>query len=154
MNGEEFWIRHEKIFLLTLSLSVFAFIIFAKITPNDVRAFPSRQSPPPPPGPPQDIPLPIPEPESPREEQPSEPQPPPPPPPTPTPTPCIPNWCFVQQTICCFDPMCIFLGQTNAPDTGVKNRCNTSPTNLNFLSRSPSQSLSIFSRIILFLKSL
>lgn len=30
---------------------------------------------------------------------------------TPIPTMCVPNWCFIKNSPCCFDPMCIFLGK-------------------------------------------
>ena len=132
----------RKFLLLTLSLSVFAFIIFAKITPNDVRAFPSRQSPKPPP---EEVPIPPPEDPQPEEDPGQKPTPPPP-----TPTPCIPNWCFVQQTTCCFDPICIFLGETTK---GAKNRCDRSPGTLKFFSGSSSKSVSIISKIGLFIQS-
>lgn len=71
---------------------------------------------------------------------------------TPVPTPCIPNWCFRGQTECCFDPICIFLGETNK---GKNDRCNTSPAaNLQFLSRSPSKTLSFFGKMTLFFQSI
>ena len=37
-----------------------------------------------------------------------------------TPTPCLPNWCFIKQTECCFDPVCVFLSET---DKAKNNRC-------------------------------
>lgn len=38
------------------------------------------------------------------------------PPPTkaPTPTPCIPNWCFIEQSECCFDPICVMFSDKDA----------------------------------------
>lgn len=73
-------------------------------------------------------------------------RPPPPPPPIPppeespprdfpefiaTPTPCIPNWCFVKQTSCCFDPICVFLSET---DKVKNNRCpNPKPEEAQFM---------------------
>lgn len=57
-------------------------------------------------------------------------RPPPPPPPIPPPeedkppeypefkaipTPCIPNWCFIEATECCFDPVCVMFSDKNAP---------------------------------------
>ncbi len=38
----------------------------------------------------------------------------------PTPTPCIPNFCFFQQTWCCFDSLCVFHGET---DRKGNSRC-------------------------------
>lgn len=107
----------------------------------------------PPPQPAADQPHEEPLPPPPEPDEPPPPQengPPPPPPPPPTPTPCIPNWCFVQQTICCFDPICIFLGETTK---GSKNRCDRSPGTLKFFSGSPSKSVSIISKIGLFIQS-
>lgn len=39
--------------------------------------------------------------------------------PIPTPTPCIPDWCFIKQSDCCFDPICLVMGKIKEPD----NRC-------------------------------
>ncbi len=41
----------------------------------------------------------------------------------PTPTPCIPNFCFFQQTVCCFDILCVFHGET---EKGTTSRCQKS----------------------------
>jgi hypothetical protein len=36
---------------------------------------------------------------------------------TPTPTPCQPYWCFIKQSECCFDPICMTLGTiANTPN--------------------------------------
>lgn len=43
--------------------------------------------------------------------------------PIPVPTMCVPNWCFIKNSPCCFDPMCVFLGKRGI-DRG--DRCKKS----------------------------
>lgn len=87
-----------------------------------VSAAPYRYSEPPPPPAekPKDEPIPPPEPPEPDNRPPGEPPKETPVPPTPTPTPCIPNFCFFQQTTCCFNTLCVFQGET---EKGGNSRC-------------------------------
>ncbi len=98
-----------------VGLLIIILILSARII-QTVSAAPYHPPPPPPPPPaekPKDEPIPPPEPPEPDIRPPdNQPTEPPPPPPTPTPTPCIPNFCFFQQTTCCFDSLCVFHGET------------------------------------------
>lgn len=57
---------------------------------------------------------------------------------TPLPTLCIPNWCFVQKSQCCFDPICIVMGSvTNDPTA----RCGVPGNYTDNTGKSPRQVL-------------
>ncbi len=125
-----------KFLLVTISSGFLFIILPTLIITYYSNAAPYKPPPPPPPAPPpveepkkKEEPIPPPEEEEEKIERPgevNETNPPPPPPPTeiPTPTPCLPNWCFVKQTECCFDPICIFLSET---DKAKNNRCPKPP---------------------------
>lgn len=101
----------KNIIIITV-MTIITIITVIIFTPKTSAA---RYRPPPPPPPPADEPIPPPE----EKDNPPE-NDGPPPTAVPTPTPCIPNWCFIQQTSCCFDPICVFLSSTTHGDI---NRC-------------------------------
>ncbi len=99
-------------FLLVTIASGILFIVLPTMVINYYsKAAPYR---PPPPPAPKDDPLPPPDDQEPRKDEPKFPEF------IATPTPCLPNWCFVKQTECCFDPICVFLSET---DKMKNNRC-------------------------------
>ena len=152
-------INNKKILLIPFFFIIVSFEFYLVKPSFPVSAMkyvpPQQQEAPPAPPQKEEVPVPIPEPDESKNDNPPGPQPtdePGPPPPTPTPTPCYPDWCFIQKTACCFNPICIFLGQT-AKDSG--SRCdNSSTTNLKYFTQSSNPSLSLFGKIALFFQSL
>lgn len=72
----------------------------------------------------------------------------PPPTPMPTPTPCIPNWCFIEQSECCFDPICVMFSDRDAP-----NRCpKPKKEDLKFLDPNQEESKNLIQTVLDFVR--